>query len=632
MRKLTKVLFVSILVTLVFQNTLNVYAQVTTMPVPPGSQWVRAWNTEDSQYNLKLRDSSDPTKFPWVFSKYRGSAPLMDAWGLSDDSYISHNAEIWRANNKTPLLFALVDATPELEADKVVALCSFEEEESWSTLKKLRFFYDAQRRAVGFVNIDEEVFTCLLNRNARDMSDSDDWISNKLNDYTEDNDTKRLINTAWNTIKTDQTGVFNKGRSSGDAPLAENTTTCAPNGIKPMFFRNEDSREQFDERIIEIKETLISDTENDEVKQWFESYFGNENIVNGLYNTLNSGDEALYKKYYGDPGTDYPTVVPSDGLNNDYQEIYQEIQNEAPIGEGEYSIWQQGFDVLAGAAVGALAMLALAPVAASGYVLLGGTAVGLGGLASSLSAGSWSDENITGGALSKTIPLFLKTDVAGAYLLANEQYNECLADQGDPYGMPNSELAQLVTALRASASGVADGIPATPETDDPCSGANGGILSRFSITGMIRQAFCGMSVVINDWANDIFLHAIQVMQSSLGVSTPVTNTTTSSSSTSSESTSTTTGDDEAGSELTEADREHIRVTCNAQKPPPVFSFSESQWAVGPCVGEHGGYALDVITNQPALDDQLENQCNYGEGKIELSTDCVILNIIPPIGN
>jgi len=571
----------------------------TTSPVsppPPDSKWVRAWNNDDNEYNLKLQSPTNTSSYPWVFNKYKGSAPLYDAWGATHvDNILSQNAEVWRVIGKTPLLFAIVDETRM--PDKVIAFCARGEPNPQPVLKKLRTFYSAERRAIFFVNVDEDIFSCLLKRNSSDVTNSEDWISHHMNSFTSDEDSKLLVNTAWSTIKNDQNSVFDKGRT-GTAPGTENIDTCKSNGVKPMMYGNPDARTQFDQAIEKMKEDVIAKTDNDIVIEHYRDYFENEAKINALFDDLNSNDYDLYRKFYGDPSKDYPTVPPSDGLYNDYLELYQQIQNQVPLEDRPDSMVDMIIRDTAGVAVGGIAATSGVGLLWSGTIAVG-TAAAVGRMSDGV------DNYITGGAFAATFPNLLKLQFATIYLLANEKYNECLANNGDPYGMPNADLANLVKNLANDANDIGSGV--NQGSGNKYCDIKG--LGSYTTWNLIFEAFCTMVVAFKTGVDGLFDYAIDFMSNMIGI-------------TDSRSTSSSTGSSSSSSsssEVTDDLKTKAKNLCTTKKD----STEDSVWLNGPCLGDIEGsdYQLDIVTMDESEAVNTNFKCEDAEKYLKYDTDC-----------
>ncbi len=622
MKKIIIVLCLLTLVFSTFQDSLVVYAEFV-LPTPT-NKWVRTWDQASGSNTLRLQNPSNPEEYPYAFP----GLPATGAGILSSyDDRISDSVTVVRATQTIPPLYALIarqrttsslpslidldggTISPDVLGREYVESICFESDDSNRPPNYRRIAYTGDTLGVPITETEKEYY-CLSAANQLEINSSDAWVSSTMEQFTTNEINRSIIQAAWISIREGQNFIYEAGRGTGDQPLLENVEACSTNHTRPLLagatIQNTlDNFEQFTEEVGAELETL---PENSEAIRYFSAYFNDEGKIRELLTYLTDNDLRLYNQYYGQDGTPYPTITPSDELYQSFIGLFHDLQESVPM-ENPEAFWNrttieyirtEGIDAnVVGYGMGGL---------------LGGF------LLKTVQAGL--DRQVTSWAIDVSIKKLLIYKLAMTYALSNERFNECLAEKGDPYARPNEKFREMVQALYQSALDIGSGVQ-SGAAEGPCGKASGG---AFSVDGMMRNAFCVMAVAINDWANGLFLNAVKTMQASLGVNDPTERNTGSSTTSSSGLTP------EEETELKNQAEELCQTTLSGLEYVASISTLEvegdpNNWTTGPCLLEKiNGYEVD-ITNNPEqdVDRQEANMCT-GDKIVKLTHACEFVSI------
>ena len=513
MKRFSKLIII-ILSFLVVLSTPFSYASAQNSSTPalpaPTDMWVQAWDASSGQYLIKLRENVGNSKFPYEFQQSSPTGKLYDRWGATQlDNILTSDAIVWHNIKSTPPMYAITsNSNSTSDKQYVFALCRLGEINE-TRFTKLRMLYSSQNIALGGLwgIPEDQIYSCLLrragNQGQTDITLGNEWTSivlPSLTDYSAD--TKNMISTAWPTIRDDKNDIFKKGRQ-GTEPKAENVTACKAKGIDPLFYNNPNAEAEFKKGLEDMHQKLIANPGNEAAKSYIDAYFNNQDLIKKLFNDLYEEDLKIYNIFYGDHNKDYPTVPPSMGLYEQTLAYYHELQQALPV--ENRGLWDNTtMKLIVGVPVTVLASTGVGAVLtfASGVGSMMAYGATMEGIDKYYNASSFNNE---------VFFRLYKFILANTYLLANEQFNECLASKGDPYAMPNAELSQMLKSLAKSAEVIGGGID-SKEGQTVCDK----IKDNFIMAG-IGQAVCGFTILFKKWANSYICIAQNYLNASLGI-------------------------------------------------------------------------------------------------------------------
>ncbi|MCL5410750.1 MAG: hypothetical protein M1324_02745 [Patescibacteria group bacterium] len=297
------------------------------------------------------------------------------------------------------------------------------------------------------------------------------------------------------------------------APIAANQTTCKDSFTNPILAKASDA--DVDKVIQNIKRAVLSNKSNNDDTNTINSFFADKSLRDDLRNA----DKIAYTTYYATSlDAKFPDIPLTDSLNNTYIAAANSVAANTPISNDVSKYVGTVADVLdvAGSALYGIGI----GVTTGGVSYVAGTGSGLfahyliGATRSAFINADATDEMKT--ALSD----FTKVYLGNYYIQKNNTYQDCLKSKGDPYAMPNDQMARNA----ASILGQSTGVGMSTNTNNPggsqfCGSSN--VMTVFtgqnSLSDVFRNVFCNLGIFIHDFAESLVQGAVNAFNQTVGL-------------------------------------------------------------------------------------------------------------------
>lgn len=449
---------------------------------PPQNPWTMSYGSDDNKIYLNFKTSGG-TSERFTFSK-----------SLEENG---KEKNLWhrKAGDDGKVLYAVTDGY-----SKVIDVCVPESFYYKSNSPSDLAFAKGQANCnVNFLNL--KALPLVLRIQGKDF----------LNDYTSD---ATFINAAYDasrSVWSGQNGITEIGGRTATAPKDENITKCggtnSENVLWMPYYYNWTDQEVKDRLMTEVGQLVANDPANAQNTQTLKKIYENIDA-----SRIRQRSTELYKQFYRSDfsGTQvtYPDVQLTDAVIDQYLNLSDKVNSQytgvAPL-SGTRKIIAA---LIAKSYLNTLTMgayYAATQTTSSGRATTNGIEKWI--VNHTFGYLTHMDENEIRDASYAYIDLYLAT----GYIIGNEQFNECLAANNDPYAYINPNAVALVTELLAQMQSYTSGAQVDDE-ETVCDKIRGN-----GVYSTIAQGFCAVAIAVKKFNDTALCWAQSYLEKSIGI-------------------------------------------------------------------------------------------------------------------